>query len=117
MSIVLNISHKKLLSVIYYTRYMVVSLEKEKREEVKERAEQLREADFKTLNDQMEEELKETEKDFEKEIKELGKDAKSQFSKSQIDHKKKQALAKIKRDYAERKRFLMVQYKVASVNC
>ncbi len=111
MSIVLNISHKKLLSVIYYTRYMVVSIEeKEKREEIKERAEQLREADIKELNKQLEGELKNVEKDFEKQIKNLGKDKKDQFTKNQIDHKRKQALAKVKRDFAEREEILDATY-------
>ena len=106
MSIVLNVSHKKLLSVIYYTRYMVVSLEKDKRVEMKERAEQLRETELKELEEQLKGELKETEKGFNEEIKGLGKTKKDQFSKSQIEHKKKQALARVKRDYAEREEIL-----------
>ncbi|KKQ10785.1 MAG: DNA-directed RNA polymerase [candidate division WS6 bacterium GW2011_GWE1_36_69] len=41
MSIVLNISHKKLLSVIYYTRYMVTEVDKDKKVEIVAKAEEL----------------------------------------------------------------------------
>jgi len=106
MSIVLNISHKKLLSVIYYTRYMVVNIEKDKRTETKERAEQLREVDIKDLEEQLKGELKEASKEFDDQVKKLGKGQKDQFSKNQIEHKKKQTLAKIRRDYAEKEEVL-----------
>jgi len=110
MSIVLNVSHKKLLSVIYYTRYMVVSMETEKRTEMKRRAEQLRDAEIKDLGEQLKEELKEVSKEFDNQTKKLGRSQKDQFSKSQIEHKKKQELAKIKRDYAEREEILDGSY-------
>jgi len=110
MSIVLNVSHKKLLSVIYYTRYMVVSVEKDKRAEIKERAEQLREADLKELDNRLQDELKEVTKDFDGQIKDLGKDKKGQFTKSQLEHRKKQSLAKVKRDYAEQEEILDATY-------
>ena len=110
MSIVLNISHKKLLSVIYYTRYMIVSLEKEKRAEIKERAEQLRETEIKSMQEELELELKEIEKDFAKQIKSLGDSNKDQFAKNQLEHKKKQNLAKTRKDYAEREEILDETY-------
>ncbi len=110
MSIVLNVSHKKLLSVIYYTRYMVVSMETEKRTETRERAEQLREVEIKDLQEQLKAELKEGAKEFNSRIKKLGKGQKEQFSKNQIEHKKKQALAKIRRDYAEQEEILDASY-------
>ena len=40
MSIVLNISHKKLLSVIYYTRYIVVDVEKDKKADITTKAQE-----------------------------------------------------------------------------
>lgn len=111
MSIVLNMSHKKLLSVIYYTRYMVVELDDEKRKETLERIEALRKTDINDLQTELDEELKETEKLFDKDIKELKKEkGGSDFKNSQLDHKKKQTLAKIRREYAEREEELDAFY-------
>ncbi len=104
MSIVLNISHKKLLSVIYYTRYMVVSVEKGKKDEMRQKAEALKEEDIKNLNTQLEEELKMTQEMFDIEIKEQNKskNKNKQFKIDQIEHNRKQALAKVRREFAER---------------
>lgn len=103
MSIVLNMSHKKLLSVIYYTRYMVVELEDEKRKDMLERVERLRKEDLDGLQTQLDEELKTSTKEFDSELKKLKKEKEgSDFKTSQLDHKKKQTLAKIRRNYAER---------------
>jgi len=60
MSIVLNISHKKLLSVIYYTRYMVISVEKNRKAEMADKANAQKEEEIVSLNTQLEEELKMT---------------------------------------------------------
>ncbi len=103
MSIVLDMSHKKLLSVIYYTRYMVVEIEEERRKEMIEKVEKLRKEDLDSLQEQLNEELKESSKTFDKELKETKKSKDgSDFKISQLDHRKKQTLAKIRRDYAER---------------
>ncbi|MDD4382347.1 MAG: DNA-directed RNA polymerase subunit beta' [Candidatus Dojkabacteria bacterium] len=104
MSIVLNISHKKLLSVIYYTRYMVISVEKGKKDEMRQKAEALKEEEIKNLNTQLEEELKMTQEMFDIEIKEQNKskNKNKQFKIDQIEHNRKQALAKVRREFAER---------------
>ena len=81
MSIVLDISHKKLLSVIYYTRYMVVEVEKEKRKDIIEKAAKLKEEEFTDLENQLQEELKLTEEMYAAQLKELkeGKDKGNDF--------------------------------------
>ncbi|MDX9738777.1 MAG: DNA-directed RNA polymerase subunit beta' [Candidatus Dojkabacteria bacterium] len=111
MSIVLNMSHKKLLSVIYYTRYMVVQLDEEKRKDTLVKLEALRKADINDLQTELDEELKETEKLFDKDIKALKKEkGSSDFKNSQLEHKKKQTLAKTRREYAEREEELDAFY-------
>lgn len=103
MSIVLNMSHKKLLSVIYYTRYMVVELDAEKRKDILSKVEELRKADIDSLQAELDEELKITSDMFDKDLKDLKKQKESSdFKVSQLDHKKKQTLAKTRREYAER---------------
>ena len=102
MSIVLNMPHKKLLSVIYYTRYMVIDMENEKREETVKRAEAMKADEIARLDKELEEELKDTGKDFDKEIKEIKKSGADEFKISQLEHKKKQALAKVRREFAQK---------------
>lgn len=104
MSIVLNISHKKLLSVIYYTRYIVVDVEKDKKADITTKAQELQKEETKDLESQLEEELKLTEEMFAEEIKTTKKNKKKtdEFKISQIEHKRNQALAKVRKEYAER---------------
>ncbi len=111
MSIVLNMSHKKLLSVIYYTRYMVVELDVEKRKDILVKVEELRKSDIEGLQTELDEELKVTSEMFDKDLKDLKKAKEtSDFKVSQLDHKKKQTLAKIRREYAEKQEELDAFY-------
>ena len=112
MSIILDIPHKKILSVVYYTRYMVVSVEKDKRKEMLEKGEALKEDEFKELETLLNEELKSTEDSFNEELKELSKskNKKDDFKKTQIEHKRNQALAKIRKEFAEKEEQLDAFY-------
>ena len=69
MSIVLDMSHKKLLSVIYYTRYMVVEIESEKRKDMLSKLEAIKKDELNNLKDELEEELKGTEVVYDEDIK------------------------------------------------
>jgi DNA-directed RNA polymerase subunit beta' len=102
MSIVLNMPHKKLLSVIYYTRYMVIDIDNEKREDTVKKAQAMKQDEIKSLNDQLEEDLKLETEMFDKDIKATKKEGADEFKINQLEHKKKQSLAKIRREYAER---------------
>lgn len=106
MSIVLDMSHKKMLSVVYYTRYMVVSVESGVRGEKLNELDKYQKEEKDALNHELTEILKETEDDYKLQIKEVKageKDkSKADFQISQIEHKKAQSLAKIKREFAER---------------
>jgi len=103
MSIILDMSHKKLLSVVYYTRYMVTEIEEDNRKEIVQKCEKLKKGEIDALLKDLDEELKLTEKTFDKDIKEVKKEkGKSDFKVNQLEHKKKQAVAKVRREYAER---------------
>ena len=110
MSIVLNISHKKLLSVIYYTRYMVVDVEKDKKAEVVTKAEALQKQETEDLQSELEGELKLTEEMFAEDIKAAKKAKANELKISQLEHKRNQALAKVRRDYAEKEEQLDAFY-------
>jgi len=103
MSIILDMSHKKLLSVIYYTRYMVVDIEEGAREEMLSKCQKLKKEETDALQKDLDEELKVSEEMFDKDIKSAKKEkGKGDFKVSQLEHKKKQAVAKLRREYAER---------------
>lgn len=106
MSIVLDLSHKKMLSVIYYTRYMVVDIDEESRKEKSARLEEIRKEEKNSLVEMLDAELDALEADYKEDIKKLKKEEKDKkkldFQVNQIDHKKAQSMAKIRREYAER---------------
>jgi DNA-directed RNA polymerase subunit beta' len=104
MSIILDIPHKKLLSVIYYTRYMVVEVEKKKRKEMLKNAEELKDEELAELEKQLKDKLKQTKDEFKKQLKEIKKEGgdKNEFKISQIEHKEKQALARVRKEFAEK---------------
>ncbi len=114
LSMILNMPHKKLLSVLYYTRYMVVSIEEENRENMLQKVQSLRSKEKKELSEEMEEELKLTEKEFKEKLKEIKKKEKKektlQFKENQLNHEKKQAMAIIRRDFAEMEEELDVAF-------
>jgi DNA-directed RNA polymerase subunit beta' len=102
MSIVLNMPHKKLLSVIYYTRYMVVEMDTDQREDTIKKAQATKKDELEKLDKELEEEIKEATEDYDKEIKEAKDEKADEFKISQLKHKKKQGLAQIHREFAER---------------
>lgn len=107
MSIILDMSHKKLLSVIYYTRYMVVDIEEKEREEMVSKCQKLKKDEIDALQKDLDEELKVSEKMFDDDIKSAKKEkGKGDFKVSQLEHKKKQAVAKLRREYAEREEII-----------
>jgi DNA-directed RNA polymerase subunit beta' len=102
MSIVLNMPHKKLLSVIYYTRYMVVEIEEEDRKDILKKAEAFKKEEMGKLQEELDEEIKDATEEYDKGIKEAKDKGSDKFKIDQLEHKKKQGLAKIRREYAEK---------------
>ena len=112
MSITLNIPHKRILSVVYYTRYMVITLDDDKRKETLEKVLALKDTELKDLKEDLESELVLVADSFEDEIKSLkkSKEKGAELKLSQSEHRRKQALAKVRRDFAEREEELEVFY-------
>lgn len=114
MAILLDMSHKKMLSVVYYTRYMVVNVEAEKREDMIKKLDDLLKTDREDLEKSLAEELNAVNDQFDqtvKEAKKKEKDAsKTEFKVNQIDHKRKQAIAKVRREFADREEELDQYY-------
>jgi len=110
MSIVLDMSHKKMLSVIYYTRYMVIDVQEELRTEMIGKLDEMQIAERDALTEELELELKSVKDDFKAQSKELKKGEKNEkkleFKQSRVDHKEKQSLAKVRRVYAEKEETL-----------
>lgn len=104
MSILLDISHKKILSVVYYTRYMVINVDNEQKKQSLEKAIALKDSEIEQLHKELDDELNATTESFEMELKDLkkSKDKGIDLKINQVEHKRKQALAKVRRDYAEK---------------
>ncbi len=106
MSIVLDMSHKKMLSVVYYTRYLVIDIESVERKVKLKELEEYQNKEKQTLNDELTAELDIVDAEFAKQIKGMKSKEKNKekidFQKNQIEHKRAQSLAKIKREFAER---------------
>lgn len=105
LAVILDVSHKKLLSVIYYTRYLITDIDKDERSMVLDKLQDLQEEERQELSNKLTEALKTSSDKFQAEIDELreadAKKGKKEFQISQIEHKSKQAAAKIRRDYAD----------------
>jgi Skp family chaperone for outer membrane proteins len=97
-------SHKKLLSVIYYTRYIVVGDEEDRRQEVKQKVQNLHSQEKEQLTKDLEEELKAVDDEYATKLDDLKKSEKKektlQFKTSQLEHEKKQSSAMVRRDFA-----------------
>ena len=106
LSIVLDISHKKLLAVIYYTRYMVIEVQEELRESKVKMVNELLMAKKSELDTELDAELSALEEAHQKDIKALKKSDKDktavEFKLNQADHDHKQSIAKIRRDFADK---------------
>jgi len=115
LSIILDMPHKQLLSVLYYTRYMIVSLDENQRSVKLSQLEEYRNQEFNNLKSNLEEQLNTEKEKFENEVKELKKDKKAkssevEFKTDQLDHKRKQAEAKLRREFAEEEEKLQAFY-------
>ena len=76
------------------------------------KANNLRKEELENLHKELEEELNLTTDLFEEELKEIkaSKDKKNEFKTSQVEHKRNQALAKVRKEFAEKEENLDIFY-------
>ncbi|MCK9368808.1 DNA-directed RNA polymerase subunit beta' [Candidatus Dojkabacteria bacterium] len=105
LSIVLDMPHKKLLSVIYYTRYMVVDVQRDKRDETIKKVEKLKLDELDKVEKDLAESLASDQTEHDGEIKKLKKEEKNpkalEFKTNQVEYKFKQSQAKTRKQFAE----------------
>lgn len=106
LSIVLNMSHKKLLAVIYYTRYMIIAVEDEKRDEMAAKIAELLNVEKNTLHAELEDRINELNQNFDKDVAEVkasdGDKTAKDFKLNQLDHDNKVAIAKTRHEFAQK---------------
>jgi DNA-directed RNA polymerase subunit beta' len=106
LSIVLNMSHKKLLAVIYYTRYMIIGVEEEKRELITTKISTLLSEEKTVLEKELEDRIAELTGQFDQDVatvKASGSDKTAvDFKMNQLDHDTKVSIAKTRHEYAQR---------------
>ena len=104
LSMILNMPHKKLLSVLYYSRYMIVGVNDDKREETLLKIDKILQQLEKDLQKELEDEIANIETKYNKKIKELEagklKKDKKAFEADKLLHKKNQSIARLRHDYA-----------------
>lgn len=104
LSMILNISHKKLLSVLYYSRYMVVEVDDAKRDVIIEKINNIIKQLESDLDKELEQEVKGIEDKYATKISTLStkkmKKEEKNFEIEKLLHKKKQSIARLRHDYA-----------------
>ncbi|MFH1547561.1 MAG: DNA-directed RNA polymerase subunit beta' [bacterium] len=111
---VLDLSQKTLLSVIYYTRYMVVEMDKEKKAEIIPLIEKELSEKNEELGKELDRKIAEIEKETEKETKKISKAVKdkekAEFQKETISHEQSKKVAALRKEHAELEEQLEVEY-------
>lgn len=105
LSIILDMPHKKLLSVIYYSRFMVTEMDESKKPDIEDKIQEIKKAAEVDLDKQLKEAIAELEKKQKEEIKKIKKEKKDNdgeldFELSKLEHKHNQEIAKLRHEYA-----------------
>ncbi|MEA3357702.1 MAG: DNA-directed RNA polymerase subunit beta' [Patescibacteria group bacterium] len=111
---ILDISQKKILAVIYYTRYMVTELDKQRRKEIRPIiAQELKEQKEKEKQE-LEQLVSKSESGIKKEInkikKEIKNKAKAEFKIETLTHDQKKEVAKLHKEFAQREEIIENEY-------
>lgn len=104
LSIVLNMSHKKLLSVIYYTRYMVIDVENEKREQMANKVAELLTQAKDELDLEMNDLIKGLDQNYEDSVKEAKAKENGKgldFVLNKLEHSHNIEVARTRHEYAQ----------------
>lgn len=114
ISTILGIPQKKLLSVIYYTRYMITDVDKQRKKEVIPIVVQELESKKKELNEELDSKIKEIDDKLKAETASIKKDAaekkKSDFKIETLAHDNQRKIALLHKEYAEREEEMEKEY-------
>jgi DNA-directed RNA polymerase subunit beta' len=103
---ILDVSQKKLLAVVYYTRYLITEVDSKRKKEVLPIIDEELKEKKEEENKELEERIGEIEKNSDKKIKELKKDKnekdKMEFKIETLEHSKKRDIAALHKEFAER---------------
>ena len=104
LAIVLDLPQKKLLSVIYYTRYMITGVDNDKRSEIRNRVKDLHKEEKDMLKQELEEALAEIEAEYDEKIaavREKKSGDVASFKISNLEHERNQEMAEVRNAFAE----------------
>ncbi len=115
ISTVLGIPQKKVLSVIYYTRYMITEVDEQRKKEVIPIVDEELEEKKKELEDELEKLTKKLEDDLKDDIKKTKKEiknkGKAKFKIETLKNENKKKLARQHKEFSEREEELEQEYK------
>ncbi|MBN1618098.1 DNA-directed RNA polymerase subunit beta' [Candidatus Dojkabacteria bacterium] len=109
---ILDISQKKLLSVVYYTRYLITDVDGDQKKEILPAIDSELETKKKELQSELDVEVQEKEKELSSQIKKIQKksDSKSEFQIETLTHENKKTVAKLHKQFADREEELEKEY-------
>lgn len=110
LATILNIPQKKLESVIYFARYLVLSVDNDKKLAAKEDLEKKLMLEVSKLEEELEKELAVVEKKNEKNIKKLTKDEKQTLKAKSLENEYKKGLAKTRELFAKKEERIRAQF-------
>jgi DNA-directed RNA polymerase subunit beta' len=118
ISMILDIPQKKILSVIYYTRYMVTEIDGTRKKEILPIIDQELESNKEELNEELEEEIEKLQEALDKKIdtikEEEDNEAKAEFKIETLQHDNKKKVAALHKEFAERETKLEKEYAALS---
>ncbi len=111
---VLDLSQKILLSVVYYTRYMVVETDKSKKKEILPSVDKEQEESEKNLDKELKDKISEIEGEYKKQIGKISKSEKNkekaEFQSETLKHEQSKKVAALRKEYAELEENLAEKY-------
>ncbi len=112
---VLDIPQKRLLSVIYYTRYMITEVDQSKKKEIIPVINKELEQKKEELKGELDKLVNDLEKNLDAEVKKIKKESKDagkvDFQTETVTHKFKKEIAKLHKEYADKEEALAQEYK------
>jgi DNA-directed RNA polymerase subunit beta' len=117
IAMILGVPQKKILSVIYYTRYMITEVDDSRKKEILPIIDQELEEKKEELNEELENKIQELEDSLEENIEQIeeeeeGNEAKAEFKIETLKHDNKKKIAALHKEYAKKEEDLEKEYSI-----
>ena len=111
LSLLLNIPKKHLEAVIYFARYIVTSVDEDKKEAVRDEVEEKREDELEKLENDLEKEIKDKEKEIKDKLDELKEEENAGLTMESLKRRGNKKIASMRELYARKEMGIQQRYK------